>query len=122
LRRSRICRSSTASRGSALNRSNEGEGLRLQVYLARCGLGSRRGCELLIEKGRVAINGTPVTRTGEKVLPGDVVTVDGRKVVSAQKKVYIALHKPPGYLCANADPEHRPLAQDLFRSAISERL
>ena len=48
--------------------------------------------------------------------------MDGRKVVSVQKKVYIALHKPPGYLCASADPEHRPLAQDLFRSAISERL
>ena len=105
-----------------MNKSSENAGLRLQVYLARCGLGSRRGCELLIEKGRVAINGAPVTRAGEKVLPGDVVTIDGRKVAATQKKVYIALHKPPGYLCANADPEHRPLARDLFRSAISERL
>jgi 23S rRNA pseudouridine2605 synthase len=105
-----------------LNKSSESSGLRLQVYLARCGLGSRRGCELLIEKGRVAINGVPVTRPGEKVVTGDVVTVDGRKVAATQKKVYIALHKPPGYLCANADPEHRPLARDLFRSAISERL
>ena len=105
-----------------MNKSSENAGLRLQVYLARCGLGSRRGCELLIEKGRVAINGAAVTRPGEKVLPGDVVTVDGRKVAATQKKVYIALHKPPGYLCANADPEHRPLARDLFRSAISERL
>jgi 23S rRNA pseudouridine2605 synthase len=105
-----------------LNRSNENAGLRLQVYLARCGLGSRRGCELLIAKGRVAINGSTVARAGEKVLPSDVVTVDGRKVAATQKKVYIALHKPSGYLCANTDPEHRPLARDLFRSAISERL
>ena len=105
-----------------MNKSSEKPGLRLQVYLARCGLGSRRGCELLIEKGRVAINGTTVTRAGEKVLPGDVVTIDGRKLAATQKKIYIALHKPPGYLCANSDPEHRPLAHDLFRSAISERL
>jgi 23S rRNA pseudouridine2605 synthase len=109
-----------------LSRSNEKKddrvGLRLQVYLARCGLGSRRSCETLIEKGRVAINGTPVTRPGEKVLPTDVVTLDGRKIAATQKRVYIALHKPSGYLCAQTDPEHRPLARDLFRSAINERL
>jgi 23S rRNA pseudouridine2605 synthase len=109
-----------------LRRSDEKKddrgGLRLQVYLARCGLGSRRSCETLIEKGRIAINGSPVTRPGEKVLPTDLVTMDGRKIAAAQKKVYIALHKPPGYLCAQTDPQHRPLARDLFRSAISERL
>ncbi len=109
-----------------MSRSNEKKddrvGLRLQVYLARCGLGSRRSCETLIEKGRVAINGTPVTRPGEKVLPTDVVTLDGRKIAATQKRVYIALHKPSGYLCAQTDPEHRPLARDLFRSAINERL
>jgi 23S rRNA pseudouridine2605 synthase len=70
----------------------------------------------------VAINGTPVMRAGERVLPADIVTVDGRKIAATQKKIYIALHKPPGYLCAQSDPEHRPLARDLFRSAISERL
>ncbi|HET6451755.1 MAG TPA: pseudouridine synthase [Spirochaetia bacterium] len=96
--------------------------VRLQVYLARCGLGSRRGCEALAVSGRVAINGSRVTRQGEKVTPGDVVTLDGRKLVPARAEIYIALHKPPGYLCASRDPEHRPLAQDLFRSAIPERL
>ncbi len=97
-------------------------GLRLQVYLARSGLGSRRGCEALVSSGRVAINGAPVTRLGEKVQPGDVVTMDGRKITATADKIYIALHKPQGYLCAARDPEHRPLAQDLFRSAIPQRL
>jgi 23S rRNA pseudouridine2605 synthase len=97
-------------------------GIRLQVYLARCGLGSRRSCETLIEKGRIAINGRPVTRAGEKVLSTDVVTMDGRKLAATRKRIYIALHKPSGYLCAQSDPEHRPLARDLFCSAISERL
>ena len=77
---------------------------------------------MLAASGRVAINGTRVTRAGERVTPGDVVTVDGRKVTAASRNVYIALHKPPGYLCANSDPEHRPLARDLFSSAIRERL
>ena len=101
---------------------SERAGIRLQVYLARCGLGSRRSCEMLIEKGRIAINGKAVTQPGEKVLPTDVVTMDGRKLAATQKRIYIALHKPSGYLCAQSDPEHRPLAHDLFRSAISERL
>jgi 23S rRNA pseudouridine2605 synthase len=105
-----------------LSPSSETAEVRLQVYLARCGLGSRRGCEALVSGGRVAINGASVTRQGEKVKPGDLVTVDGRKVVPARKSVYIALHKPAGFLCAARDPEHRPLAQDLFRSAIPERL
>jgi 23S rRNA pseudouridine2605 synthase len=105
-----------------LNRSSEPGAVRLQVYLARCGLGSRRSCDVLASSGRVAINGVRVTRAGEKVSPGDVVTVDGRKVTAAAKQVYIALHKPPGFLCAASDPEHRPLASDLFRSAIRERL
>ena len=102
--------------------SSETEGVRLQVYLARCGLGSRRSCDVLAASGRVAINGARITRAGERVKPGDVVTVDGRKVSAASRQVYIALHKPPGYLCAASDPEHRPLARDLFSSAIPERL
>ena len=102
--------------------SSEGAGVRLQVYLARCGLGSRRGCESLAVSGRVAVNGTAITRAGEKVRPGDVVTLDGRKLAVSGGSVYIALHKPPGFLCASRDPQHRPLAEDLFRSAIRERL
>ena len=105
-----------------MNPSSETHGVRLQVYLARCGMGSRRNCDVLAASGRVAINGARVTRAGERVKPGDVVTVDGRKVGVASRQVYIALHKPPGYLCAASDPEHRPLAQDLFSSAIRERL
>jgi 23S rRNA pseudouridine2605 synthase len=61
-------------------------------------------------------------RAGEKVLPGDVVTVDGNKVVPAKNKIYIAVHKPREFLVSNSDPEGRPLLQDLFRSAIKERL
>src|SRR5512135_1027041 len=96
--RSRTCPSWTGWRGSALNRNSETGGIRLQVFLARCGLGSRRACDVLATSGRVAINGARVTRAGEKVLPTDVVTLDGRKLAAAGRQVYIALHKPPGFL------------------------
>jgi 23S rRNA pseudouridine2605 synthase len=97
-------------------------GIRLQVYLARCGLGSRRGCEQLILEGKVQVNGSPVNRLGSRVAFTDRVTVDGRAVKPVSSLVYLALHKPAGYLCANADPEGRPLASDLFKGAIRERL
>jgi 23S rRNA pseudouridine2605 synthase len=104
-------------------RASGGEGgLRLQVYLARAGLGSRRACERFIQEGRVTVNGKGVIRMGEKVLQGDDVAVDGRKVRPASTFVYLAIHKPRGYICANSDPEGRPLASDLFKPVIKERL
>ncbi len=96
--------------------------IRLQVFLARCGLGSRRGCETLIHHGRVAVNGAPVTQLGTKVSPGDSVTLDGKVVVPSAKRTYIAVHKPREYLCANSDPQGRPLVSQLFSSAIRARL
>ena len=90
---------------------------RLQVFLARSGVASRRGGERLIEAGRVSVNGKLVVMQGSKVGPGDRVAVDGRDVAATIEPVYLALHKPPGYLCANHDPAHRPLARGLLPAA-----
>jgi len=98
------------------------DSIRLQVFLARCGAGSRRGCETLILHGRVAVNGAPVTRLGTRVSRGDSVTLDGKTVVPSNKKTYIAVHKPREYLCSNSDPEGRPLVSQLFSSVIRSRL
>jgi 23S rRNA pseudouridine2605 synthase len=105
-----------------LSKSDAETDVRLQVYLARCGLGSRRSCEKLIEDRRVTLNGAAVIQPGEKVSAGDVVRLDGKKVTPTTKKVYIALHKPRGFLCSNSDPEGRPIATQLFAGAIKERL
>jgi 23S rRNA pseudouridine2605 synthase len=105
-----------------LNRNDAPEGVRLQVYLARCGVASRRHCEELIAQGKVAVNGETVVRMGVRVQKGDAVTVDGRAVRPASRMIYLALHKPSGYLCANTDPQGRPLAGQLFAGAISARL
>jgi 23S rRNA pseudouridine2605 synthase len=92
----------------------EGEPIRLQVYLARAGVASRRASEELILSGRVAVNGRTVTELGSKVDPGtDRVAVDGRAVV-LKKPVWIALHKPRGYVTTRDDPEGRRTVYDLL--------
>lgn len=96
--------------------------LRLQVYLARCGVDSRRKCEQLIREGRVWVNGAAVTTLGVKVSEGDRVTLDGKELHLTERRIYLALHKPPHYLCANSDPLGRPLASDLFAGEIGTRL
>jgi 23S rRNA pseudouridine2605 synthase len=85
-------------------------------------VGSRRSCDTLIAHGRVTVNGAPITRLGTKIGPRDTVTVDGKPVKPSGGKIYLALHKPRGFLCANSDPQGRPLASELFASAISQRL
>ncbi len=97
------------------------ERTRLQVYLARCGIASRRACERLIDEGRVAVNGSMITRPGTKVGADDEVTFDGRIVRLESTYRYIALHKPSGYVCTKHDPEGRPTADSLL-SGYHERL
>ena len=89
------------------------EQLRLQVFLARAGVASRRGGEELIRAGRVKVNGEPA-ELGTKVTPGrDVVTVNGRRV-SMQRPEWIALHKPKGYVTTRDDPSGRKTVYDLL--------
>src|SRR5688572_25001627 len=85
----------------------EGEPLRLQAFLARAGVASRRASETLIADGRVAVNGHMVTTPGTKVRQGvDRVTVDGMEVAPSET-VWIALHKPKGYVTTRHDPYGR---------------
>ena len=88
--------------------------VRLQKLLAEAGLGSRRHCETLITAGQVHVNGQPVTTLGSKVEPGtDRVTVAGVSV-RVERKIYIALNKPAGYICTSHDPQGRRRAIDLI--------
>jgi 23S rRNA pseudouridine2605 synthase len=94
---------------------NEGKAeIRLQVYLAHAGAASRRGGEKLITQGRVTVNGKVVSALGAKVLPGDEVCLDGKPVTIESRLHYLALNKPPGYICSSSDPQNRPLALDLL--------
>src|SRR5262245_36652781 len=88
--------------------------VRLQKYLADSGIASRRTGEGVILAGRVSVNGEVIKTLGTKVHPTrDQVEVDGR-LVKPKRKLYIALHKPPGYLSTRKDPLRRPLLADLL--------
>ncbi len=87
---------------------------RLQKFLARAGVCSRRAAERLILAGDVAVNGRVVRELGTKVGPGDRVTVSGRAVESAPaRKTYVLLHKPADTLTTWSDPQGRPIVRDL---------
>jgi len=80
---------------------SEASGVRINKYLSEVGHCSRRAADKLLELGRITINGT-VPELGTKVMPGDVVAVDGHTVgqpIAQEEHVYIAYHKPVGIVC-----------------------
>ena len=96
--------------------------LRLQVFMAHSGVASRRKCEFLITEGYVKVNGRVVTEMGVRVGIDDTVTYKGQVLRLINKKLYLALNKPPLYLCSNSDPQGRSLAIDLIKNDFSDRL
>ncbi len=89
--------------------------MRLQKYLAQCGVASRRAAEGMITEGRVAVNGVVVTQMGMLVAPGDEVAVDGAAVTPEEEKHYLLYHKPMGEVTTASDPEGRATVLDKFR-------
>jgi 23S rRNA pseudouridine2605 synthase len=88
--------------------------VRLQKYLAEAGVASRRAGEQMILAGRVAVNGETVAVLGTRVDPNhDRVAVDGQPV-RAKRKLYVALHKPPGLVCSRSDEFERPTIYGLL--------
>jgi pseudouridine synthase len=91
------------------------EPLRLQKFLARCAIGSRRFCETLIDAGRVSLNGETVTERGVCVDPQrDEVRVDGRPVRAHRKRLVLMLNKPDGCVTTRSDPRGDPTVYDLI--------
>lgn len=89
--------------------------MRLQRFLARAGVASRRGSEQLMTAGRVRVNGEVKSELGTKVDPAvDVVTVDGEPVRLGAGSVSLMLHKPAGYLTTMSDPHGRPTVAELI--------
>jgi 23S rRNA pseudouridine2605 synthase len=76
--------------------------MRLNRYLAAAGLGSRRGCEQLIRDGKVTVNGEVCLDLATTVAEGDSVKVNN-KLIRQEKHFYVALNKPPGYVCTASD-------------------
>ena len=95
---------------------------RLQKIIAAAGVDSRRHAEKLITAGRVSVNDVVVCELGTQAdAAKDVIRVDG-KIISVEKTmIYIALHKPAGYVTTMSDPEQRPTVVDLI-SGVPERV
>lgn len=89
------------------------EEMRLQKYLAQCGVASRRAAEQMILEGRICVNGKTVTQMGCKVKQGDRVTADGAAVKREKKKYYILLNKPAGVLSSVTDDRGRECVVNL---------
>lgn len=88
--------------------------MRLQKFLARSGVASRRGSEALVAAGRVRVNGATVTEMGTKVDPAhDVVEVDGAPVRLLEEDVVLMLHKPLGYVTTMKDDHAHRIVADL---------
>lgn len=96
--------------------------IRLQAFLAHCGVASRRASEKIILEGRVSVNGQVATELGTKVTSDDIVLVDGKPVKLEENKRYVLLNKPAGYVCSNSDEQGRDSAIDLLKEYYSERL
>ena len=97
-------------------------GIRLQVYLANCGLGSRRKCEEFINNGQVRINSAVINKMGEKVFPGDIVYYKNREVYPTNKKIYLAFYKTAKVISSNKDPEGRTSIISFFKEFSGYRL
>lgn len=86
--------------------------MRLNKYLALCGLGSRRKCDEIIAGGDVSINGELVIEMGSQVEEGDVVKVGGVPINAPQEYGYYVFNKPAGCICSNGDTHGRPTIYD----------
>ncbi|WP_297087185.1 pseudouridine synthase [uncultured Draconibacterium sp.] len=97
------------------------EGMRLNRFIANAGVCSRREADTFIGAGMVTINGKTVTELGTRVLPGDEVRFDGRKI-EAERKVYILLNKPKDYVTTTDDPHADKIVMDLLKGTCDERV
>jgi len=90
--------------------------IRLQKYLAECGLASRRKAELLISEGSVSVDGKIITEMGYKLDPElQIVRYRGELVRRKKKHTYILLNKPRGYVTTMSDPQGRPIVTSLIK-------
>jgi len=88
---------------------------RLQKILSQAGIASRRASEQLMLDGRVTVNGEIVRELGSRAdAAHDDIRVDGRRIRIAERRVYVLLNKPRGYVSTRSDPQHRPTVIDLL--------
>ncbi len=105
-----------------VKRENNDDGLiRLNKYISNSGICSRRDADVLIAAGAVSVNGNIVTEMGYKVSPEDIIVYGGERLVNEKKK-YLLLNKPKGYITTSDDPQKRKTVMNLIHGACKERI
>ena len=95
--------------------------LRIQQVLANAGVASRRHSEQLIREGRITLSGQPITTLGFKIRSDQYrdLRIDGQRLPSSpEKKVYVLLYKPDGFISSTSDPQGRPTVLNLLPSGL----
>lgn len=100
----------------------EVEGMRLNKYVAHCGIASRREAAELIKQGQVRVNGAVVNEPGYQVQDGDVIEYKGKKIQPEGKKVYLLMNKPKDIITTVKDERGRRTVIDLIRPKVKERV
>ncbi len=95
--------------------------IRLNKFLANAGICSRRDADKYIQSGVISVNGEIITELGHKVLRTDIVKFHDDQV-KAEKKVYVLLNKPKGFVTTSEDPQNRKTVMDLVKNACPERI
>lgn len=95
--------------------------VRLNRYIAAAGKSSRREADEMIKAGHVTVNGDVVTEMGAKVKAGDIVQIDG-VTIRSEKKVYIVMNKPKGFVTTLEDPHADKTVMDLLTNGCKERV
>lgn len=90
--------------------------MRINKFMAECGVASRRACDEMILEGRVKVNGKKIDTPGLEINEfNDAVTLDGRRITLVSKKYYIMLHKPKGYVTTVKDDKGRKTVMELIK-------
>lgn len=96
--------------------------MRLNKYVAHCGICSRREAVELVKKGQIQINGSVITEPGTVVNPGDKVSFKGKVIQPEVKKVYYLMNKPKGVITTLEDEKGRKTVMDIIKFKIKERI
>lgn len=97
------------------------DGMRLNQFIAHAGICSRREADKFIVAGLVSVNDKIITSMGHRVMPTDTVKFNNEKI-SSEKKVFLLLNKPKGYITTSDDPQKRKTVMELIAGACKERL
>lgn len=98
------------------------EDMRLNKFVALCGVASRRAAADLIKEGHVTVNGNVSTEIGYRVLPKDVIAYKGKTIALEAKKIYILMNKPKDTITTASDEKGRKTVMDIIRRTIQERI